>query len=1020
SQINMALQPVDDIAISFMLTLRLYIDFGSIEPLRLQIEMNYNDKTMALITYQGGYAEDENGIYENSTVYVDLSGLGFPSVKLEGIQLGAVLRNMIGGLGAPSEDGATSEDTQNNVQNAGVNAQNVASNSGTDSGTGSTIEKQGIDRVYLENYGWTERLLLLTFGADETSLAITGALAYSLLANASKNDAISSLLGGAEILVPMFRNLQVGYSEEDGVYGLCLRLTDDTPYEKAFRIGLNIGGSFDMWADSDLEQRDSSIDAREAVEGSSQDGIVYEDIGIISKVALSLELEARVRTKDSEEKPPQLIAVQNLLQSLLGLSADTINFDVQDTVLVFTVGLTVYADLADMTNTTLQLSIGLTGEELIGVYFLGKVNTAYINLSGLGFFQAALNGVDVLGIIDSFLGSFLGDEGINLNEMLAGVLTVEDKEDAAISANNALSNAGAQTEAVSLGDKAQNASIDLITATDAPLLKILMSNEEIIINPNMAIIQSLLGDSMVLPSLSDIRLSINLYQGLNNLNMRIKLDQKGNYLNLGVQEGNFAIAIGSTAQLYQLTSIGDESQYGGIEGLTLGVDSAGNIAANIDALNLAQGILDVISFSDFTIYIEKRNDYFFLRNLKYGGANGTLDTASLGTSFSTGPTYFSPIIREKADESGLTAYDHAFVSKGGAFDWSLNLPVIGEFDIGGLFKAYEPIFFDNAYRRIRLALNKTMTNKTEIPIAQLTQVANVQGSIANSSEWEPQGLTAFLKSNVLHLSLSNILVIDLSGLINTVAGWILSGIGSAINGVTAGLGKTVIDIIWGIAGPYVSTWIADMIGDATGYGSPLRVGQILDDVLGKGAGGIPLVNLYLPEFLPGLIASLKPVAEDTEFGTLYGKVETLNENTGEWEPVEGATVSLENGRYVATTDKDGYYAFINIRPGTYQVKVTKSGYNDLPRRGEPVPSATVLRSNEYPATEANFSLAKYQETIWTNVHLRVNVIEEYIKNSTATQPVKDALVQILIDGAWVNLTATGLTDASGQIQGVIP
>ena len=255
-------------------------------------------------------------------------------------------------------------------------------------------------------YGWTERLLLLTFGADETSLAITGALVYSLIANAFKNETIAGVLGDSQILLPMFRNLQIGCSEEDGVYGLCLRLTDDTPYEKAFRIGLNIGGKFDMWADSVLEAqgkpaKEPSFNSREYVPGEvdTENTIVYEDIGIISKVALNLEFEARVRTKDSEEKPPQLVAVQNLLQDLLGLSADTINFDVQDTVLVFTLGLTVYADLADMSNTTLALVIGLGGEELIGVYFLGKVNTAYINLSGLGLFQAALNGVDVLGKI---------------------------------------------------------------------------------------------------------------------------------------------------------------------------------------------------------------------------------------------------------------------------------------------------------------------------------------------------------------------------------------------------------------------------------------------------------------------------------------------------------------------------------------------------------------------------------------------------------------------------------------------
>ena len=191
----------------------------------------------------------------------------------------------------------------------------------------------------------------------------------------------------------------------------------------------------------------------------------------------------------------------------------------------------------------------------------------------------------------------------------------------------------------------------------------------------MAIVQTLLGDSMVLPNLTDLRLSINLYQGLNNLNLRVKLDQKGNYINLAVHEGNFAIALGSTAELYKLTTIGDESQYGGIEGLTVGMDSAGNLAANISVLTLAQGILDVIQMSDFTIYIEKRNDYFFLRNLGYGMAKGVFFDFGIGfgVSLTTGPTYFSPVVRAFADENGLTPYDHAFVSKGGAFDWVINI-----------------------------------------------------------------------------------------------------------------------------------------------------------------------------------------------------------------------------------------------------------------------------------------------------------------------------------------------------------
>ena len=339
------------------------------------------------------------------------------------------------------------------------------------------------------------------------------------------------------------------------------------------------------------------------------------------------------------------------------------------------------------------------------------------------------------------------------------------------------------------------------------MLKILLTNNELILNPNMAIITALLGDTLTekygpdvaLPNIADMRLTLNLYEGLTNLNLRVKLDQKGNYVNLALPAGALNIAVGSQAsEVFPPSTSG----LGGIVGLSVGLNSAGGIAANIDAMALAQTLLDTINLVDFTIYLEKRNDYFFLRNLSYGGMNGTLDTAGIGTSWSTGPTFFSPELERLTGLNGSydtedhkNPYDSAFIDRGTAIsldflDRIFNLPIIGgpiEDALSGMVEAYSPIYFNNAYRRISLKLSKNMTNGIDVPISQLTQVANVQ-TIEDSSNWEPQGITAFIKNNVLHLSLYNVLVLDISGLINTVLGWIVGAIANAVGGMTGGIG----------------------------------------------------------------------------------------------------------------------------------------------------------------------------------------------------------------------------------------
>ena len=206
SRFNLAIQPIDDLAISIGFSVRGYIDFSDITNMRLQLEMTYNGKTMILITYIGGYDVDEYGNkVENSTIYADLGGMALPSIALPGIQIGSVLKNLIGGL---TEGDGLSLGPDNASDNSGSAIDNGPSNATGDS---------SIDKVELPDYGWDDRLLLITLGKEETSIAITGALLYSLIYNIGGNEVFAGLLGEIHPAIPRFRNIKIGYSEEDGI-----------------------------------------------------------------------------------------------------------------------------------------------------------------------------------------------------------------------------------------------------------------------------------------------------------------------------------------------------------------------------------------------------------------------------------------------------------------------------------------------------------------------------------------------------------------------------------------------------------------------------------------------------------------------------------------------------------------------------------------------------------------------------------------------------------------------------------
>ncbi|MFU8842679.1 MAG: carboxypeptidase regulatory-like domain-containing protein [Bacteroidales bacterium] len=79
------------------------------------------------------------------------------------------------------------------------------------------------------------------------------------------------------------------------------------------------------------------------------------------------------------------------------------------------------------------------------------------------------------------------------------------------------------------------------------------------------------------------------------------------------------------------------------------------------------------------------------------------------------------------------------------------------------------------------------------------------------------------------------------------------------------------------------------------------------------------------------------------YGTLEG---TVTENTG-GAPVQGALVSVANGLFTATTAANGFYQISNVLVGTWDVDVTKTGYN---------PASATVTITENITTTQNFAL----------------------------------------------------------------
>ena len=649
-----------------------------------------------------------------SALYADLTGIGFPAVKLENLEFGTLVMNLLQnalsgeeaegeGEGTPSpaapsnapsnnpsnstlsspSNGANEVGNINGQSSSGVSGNSTTSTPSNSGGEGMAVNSESqrappvvdefsrIKKVDISNFGWDSRLILATIGNDEFTVAATGAIIVALLSAISANPKIHAILGQQDFLFSSFRNIRIGYDPSDDLRGISIRVTDDTPYEQALKFGLHVKPGYSIFTNDREPGFDHTAYDENGVE------VMYDDISAIGQIGLGLSVEVRLRTKPNV-KSPQVEALEHLVESLINMPEGSFDFTPQNSLIIYGLELKVFGDLANLEETTISLEITYAREDvIIGIYYLGKDNMVYANLAGLGLFQAAISGIDLLSILNNFLGEFLEQGvGLPLGQMLNDVF--DDLENADI--GSILPDEEAIPEEII----PEEPPIEEEEEGEAPssggaagydesaALRILISNQELIINPNFGVLDLLLGGTLgaPMPKFADIRIIWNAYQGINNLALSLKLDKIGNYLEVVIPERGLDLKIGTKAETFKVKNIpGGKAKYGGLPGISLGLDSAGSLAVGADLTAIVSTLIDVIVFKDFKIFLEKRNDYYFLRNLKYGGV-GKIMFTPFELDASTGPTYYS--VAKKADDPGYThtfkdSYDNAFAAPGSIF-----------------------------------------------------------------------------------------------------------------------------------------------------------------------------------------------------------------------------------------------------------------------------------------------------------------------------------------------------------------
>lgn len=554
--------------------LKGFIDFSDMSNLSLQLAMVSGGKQYINIMYVGNAANPQN-----SWVYIDLTGLGLTSLKLN-LDLGGIVKNLLGSLTASSEEGSgAAREIVKAVSNGAADAMRPADENETSGGdailTYNDINWGLADGGTLEDVPFGSQLLLLAIGSKNVSVAITGALLTSLIHGLT--DAF---------ILPEINYIRLGYVEGK-MTGIELVLNEEN-----FRIAY----SFTENSASEIgRDTKNPIDPTKSATGET---LTYSmsDIGVIQQVFLALNMEIRINTRNADgKKSTQIEGLEAFMESLIGVPDGTVDFAPQDASMIISFQLQLALNLADLKKTQLALTISYGDADLIGVYF--DNGSVYADLSGLGLFEVKISGLDIISLILNLLGDTLDLEGgLKVGDLINGILPAP-----------AAASGGTGASSGTYANALRNAS----GVTKLPKIRVVLTNDSLYIIPSMssigAIVEKLTKKPLGfdLPEFAELRLGINLKDGLNNLSLKLKLDNYNNGVDISIpSDGGLALKLNDPSQ--SVTMPNNFSNYGGISGLSL---SNGGISLN--TLSLVSSILDSIDApNNLGIYIKKRNSYF--------------------------------------------------------------------------------------------------------------------------------------------------------------------------------------------------------------------------------------------------------------------------------------------------------------------------------------------------------------------------------------------------------------------------
>ena len=567
-------------------------------------------------------------------------------------------------------------------------------------------------------------MLLFIGSSKEVSLAITGGLLTALF-NSWDNVTGGEVLPDIVLDIPVFNSLKIGYSEDDDLAGIMVVLDEN----KSFKINYSFEESKSLMKDKDFIYEDIDIidPENEAIENG------YEDIDVIEKVALNLNAEFRIKTKserDGYSKSDAISALEALIEGLVGMEEGSVEFDLQDTIITLGINIGAVLNLEDLSQTNLAIDISYNDTQIVTIYFVGSYNKIYADMSQLGLFKVSLTGIDVMSLLaDVFTEPLVVDgEGINVVEMLNDLLSGENAQEE-IDPENGDENGTGEEEDEEEGDDPQTAE----TTQDIPTLTLLLSNEEIILNPNTAVLNKFLeGAGIKLPNFTDIRLSLNTKEGLNNLAFNMKIDNLGNNINLTVPTGGLSISFcDSDVNIPSVTTL---SKYGGLTGLTY----SKNGGFNADMIDVINSAMDGIDIYNLEIFLDKRTDYWERKD--YYSCYPPANTTTGPFVYPDNDAGYDGVMTEDT-EALLTTLEvlETLSHFADGLSWGDLLSTITTDP--DKYGPDEPIFYRNRYRRGKLKLNKTTGNAIQIGIQTLS--------------WETGTTTVYLEKHKLLLVLGS-------------------------------------------------------------------------------------------------------------------------------------------------------------------------------------------------------------------------------------------------------------------------